>query len=93
MVSDGPRKVYREVPWLETQKFFRVSDTLTDEVFYCTTTEARVRVALSVDGFRSAVKNKRLIKNRYLAENIPRFLFIKNTGRHHDERWDFYYKW
>lgn len=93
LVSSGPRKVYKHIPWLDTQKFFKVTDTFTGKVFYGTTVEARVHCGASVDGFRNAVKNRRLFKRRYRIETVPRFLFIKKTGREYDERWSYYYRW
>lgn len=92
-VSDGARKVIKKIPWSELQKFFRVYDLETDTEFYGTTVEARVHCGASLDGFKRAVKARRLLKGRYKIEPIPRFLFIKKTGRSHDEQWSYYWRW
>jgi hypothetical protein len=94
MISDGPRKTYREIEWPDNQKFFRVTDLQTGSVYFGTSVEARLRCCASVDGFRSAVKTgRKMSKGRYVAESIPRFLFVRNTSRTHDSRWDYYDKW
>ena len=94
MITDGPRKTYRDVAWPDNQKFFKVTDLYTVSVYFGTSVEARIRCGASVDGFRSAVRSGRKMgKKRYIAESIPRFLFVKKTGRLNDERWDYYDKW
>lgn len=92
-ITEGPTYTYRKVPWLPLQNFYRVSDIDNDIAYYCTSVEARMKCGVRIARFNTAVEKRNLISDRWLIEKIPKFLFIKRTGRETDIRREYYWKW
>ena len=83
LLSDKPRWIIYKLPWKAKQKFYEIRDLKTNKLYYRTSLEARIFVGASRNSFyRFMVKRTDgLFKDRYVVKRIPKFLFIKKTGR------------
>lgn len=84
-ITDGPETVEWFVSWPEDAIFFRVEDTHHDCVRYCTQIEAVAYTGCSVTYLYNKTidrnSRRRLYKDRYFIDPIPRRHFIVKTGR------------
>lgn len=100
-IDEGPRMSIREVPWPPGVHFYLVTDLDTGEQSYCTSVETSIKCGKSLKSFRRSYN--RIIKNhgagnvimrdRYLISRIPKYTFIKESGRKHDVVQEYYNRW
>lgn len=100
-ISEGPRMSERQVQWAPGVHFYLMEDIETGEIAYCTSVEVSIKCGKSLKAFRRSYN--RIIKNngagtvvmndRYLISRIPKYTFIKESGREYDLVREYYYRW
>ena len=100
-ISEGPRMSEREVPWAPGVHFYLVEDLDTSECSYCTSVETSTKCGKSLKSFRRSynriVRNHGagnvIMKDRYLISRVPKYTFIKESGRKFDLVREYFYRW
>lgn len=93
-LSEGPRYCVKQVPWSRQQAFYQVHDLETNDLRYLTAWETRQFVKVSLNAFKKRFVKRRpgVFHRRYKVSRIPKYLFIKRTGRTHSEVREYFYK-
>ena len=86
-VSDGPHWITVKKPWDKKQKFYEIYDIETGRTSYRPSQEAYIFMNVSQQKFYRYLQKRRniFLKDRYIVKRIPKFLFIKKTGREKQE--------
>jgi len=93
-ITDGPRYTLRQRAWGPGQKFYKVQDLDTNQIFYLTAYESAFKVGVKLSTFKWNLKNnKTQFNNRWEVQRIPRFVFIEKTGRTHKVIRDYFYRY
>jgi len=100
-ITDGPRMAVWPAPWPPGVHFYEVIDLESDKVFLCTSLEAAIKCGKTPESFRWAYRRRRkkygagnvIINRQWQIKRIPKWLFIKRTGRETNEIREYFWKW